>query len=376
MASISWQGLTGYVRQFVAAVQAAANAAVDSSEGSITLALGQAVTGAALWLQAQIAKVLSLTRASTSQGSDLDSWMADWFFTRLPAVEASTQETFSRFTPTNQAVCPVGSLVSTGPGGVQYIVITDPANPNYNATLNGYVAAPSTASINVPVTATVAGTGSNVLANTITSFVQPIVGFDTCTNASPVTNGIDAESDASFLARFQQYIQSLRKGTLVAIRAAILAIQAGMTCIIIENKDPDGTTDNGFLTIVIDDGTGSPPMPLQTAASVAIDEDVRAAGIRYAVIGPTIVTVVIALTVTSADSAKHTDDTVAAQNAILAYVNGLAAGAPLIWSRLYQLAFDASTNITAVSGVTINSGTSDITVTATQIIKTSSVSVA
>jgi uncharacterized phage protein gp47/JayE len=376
MAAISWQGLTGYVRTFVTAVQAAANDAVDSSDGSITLALGQAVTGAALWLQAQIAQVLGLTRASTSFGSDLDSWMADFFFDRLPGKETTGLETFSRFTATKQAVVPVGSLVSTGPGGGQYIVTTDPTNPAYNVTLNGYVAAANVASVTVPISATVAGLAGNVLANTITSFVQPIPGFDTCTNAADLTNGFDAETDPSFLARFQDYIQSLRKGTVLAIRFAILSLQQGLTCVILENVATDGSTDNGFLTIVVDDGTGAPPDSLLEAASDAIDLDVRAAGIRYAIIGPTVDSVVISLTVGSIDSTLHTADTEAAQAAILTYVNALQAGATLVWSRLYQLAFDASENINSVSAILINSGTSDIVPTATQVIKTTSVTVA
>lgn len=375
MAAISWQGLTAWVRQFVAAVQSAASAIVDSSEGSITLAIGQAVSGAALWLQAQIAQVLSLTRASTSTGTDLDSWMADWFFERLPAVAATTNETFTRFTPTGPASVGVGALVSTGPGGQQYIVTADPTNAAYNATLQAYVIADSVASVTVPIAATVAGSAANVLANTITSFVQPIVGFDTCTNAQPVTNGIDAESDASFQARFQQYIQGLRRGTVAAIRAAVLSVQQGLTCVPLENVDPDGTVDDGFVTVIVDDGTGSPPLALQTACGLQVDA-VRAAGIRFAVIGPTVLSVTIALTVVSADTSKHAADTLAAENAILNYVNALLAGATLVWSRLYQLAFDSSPNITSVTGITINSDVLDIVPTSTQVIKTTSVSVA
>src|SRR5579884_463958 len=98
---ISWIGKTLALRQFVSAAQAVASAAgiaLDASIGSLTLAFGQAVQGAFLWLQSFAIQILALTRASTSFGTDLDSWMADWFFTRLPAVAATGNATFSRFT--------------------------------------------------------------------------------------------------------------------------------------------------------------------------------------------------------------------------------------------------------------------------------------
>ena len=374
MAAISWQGLTGFVRQQIAAVQASANAAVDASEGSITLALAQSVAGVALWLQGQVAQVLAITRASTSTGIDLDTWMADWFFTRLPATTATGNVTFSRFTATAQALVPIGSLVSTGPGGQQYIVTTDTGNAAYSASLGGYVAAAAVSSVTVPVSALTGGSGGNVLAGTITSFVQPIVGFDTVTNSAGFVNGADAESDASFLDRFQLYIASLRRGTPAAIRAAVLGIQQGLTAVVLENVLPNGTAQNGYLTVVVDDGTGSPPTATLDAAGAAVDL-VRAAGIQFSVTGPTVVNATISLTVSSIDTTLHAADIVAAQAAITAYVNVLPVGATLVWARLYQLAFDSSANINGVSSILLNSGTSDLTATATQVIKTASVTV-
>lgn len=369
-----FQGKTSWIRQFVAAVQASATAVVDASVGSLTLAWGQAVTGVALWLQAQIAAVLLLTRASTSFGTDLDSWCAQFFFYRLPATLATGQATFSRATPTLQAVVPVGQLISTGPGGLQFIVTQDATNAAWNAGLNGYVLAPSTTSVTVPISATVAGSGGNVLANTITSFVSPIPGVDSVTNASALTNGLNAETDPAFLARFQNYIQSLQCGTLLAIITAISAIQQGILCFVLENVDTDLTADNGMLTIVVDDGTGSPPTSLINAASLAVDA-VRAAGIRFGVIAPVVTNVVITLTVVSINSSLHAADITAATNAITAYVNSLREGQNLVWARIYQLAFDSSANISGVNSILVNSGTADITVTAKGVIKTVSVTV-
>lgn len=372
--ALSFQGRTTFVRQFIAAVKAAANAVVDSATGSVTLALGEAVTGVALWLQALLANVLLLTRAATSTGADLDSFYADWFFTRLPATAANGFVTFARATATQQAVVPVGQLVSTGPGGAQYIVTQDSSNSAWNGGLQGYLLPPATTSVTVPISAVSAGSAGNVIANTITSFVSPIPGVDTVTNASPITNGLDAEADAPFRARFQLYIQGLRQGTVIAFKSAIANLQQGLTCVVLENTATDLTADKGMVTVVVDDGTGAPSSTLLTLASAAIDA-ARAAGIRFGVIAPAITNVTITLTVASQDTTKHAADTVAAAAAVSAYVNTLPIGASLVWARIYQVAFDAAANIVGVSAIQINGATADIAVTAKGIVKTNSVTV-
>lgn len=369
-----WLGKTNAVRQFIAAVQASARATIDASEGSVFLALGQAVTGVYLWLQALIGQVLLLTRAATSFASDLDSWMADYFFYRLAAIAATGAATFSRFTPTQQAVVPVGQLISTGPGNAQFIVTTDTGNAAYNATLGGYVLAPATASVTVPIAAVAPGVASNVLANTITSFVSPITGVDSVTNAAALTTGADAEGDPAFLARFKLYIASLRAGTVDAIKAAVASSRQNLIGIVLENVRADLTADNGFVTIVVDDGTGVPSDDIVNGAGLAVDK-IRAAGIRYGIIKPVVTTVPVTLTIASADSTKNAADKLAARAAIMAYINSLPIGASLVWARLYQLAFDATANIIGVSAILVNGAASDITVTAKGVIKTNSVTV-
>lgn len=298
MASIAWQGFTSWVGNIVTAVQSSAKAAVDASVGSVTLAWAQGVAGVALWLQALIIQVLLLTRAATSQGSDLDSFYADFDFYRLKATQGTTNVTVARFTPQAQAVVPIGALFSTGPGGLQFQVALDTTNANYNAGLNGYVAASNVASITVPVQAVTAGTaGGNVQANTITSFVQPIVGFDTVTNAAAVTNALDVETDQAFRARFPLYLAGLQGADDAAIQSAIQGVQQGIYYAIIENYDWPGTTvDNGNFFVIIDDGTGSPPSTLLNAVTAAIAA-VKAKGIRFQVYGPTVVTPSVVLNV-------------------------------------------------------------------------------
>ena len=145
--AISTKDFTTLVRETVTAVQGYAKPLVDLTVGSVFRAIVEASASGTVWLQSLILQVLAITRAATSSGGDLDSWVGDFGVTRLPATFATGQVTFSRFTPSQQAVVPIGATVQTGDGSQQYSVVVDAANPAYNATLGGYVAAAGTASV-------------------------------------------------------------------------------------------------------------------------------------------------------------------------------------------------------------------------------------
>src|ERR1700734_2774764 len=93
------QTFSGLLEQMAANVQGGAAQLVDFSVGSVLRAMMEACGAVALWLQWLILQVLSATRAATSQGLDLDSWMADFSLARLPGSQATGIATFSRYTP-------------------------------------------------------------------------------------------------------------------------------------------------------------------------------------------------------------------------------------------------------------------------------------
>jgi uncharacterized phage protein gp47/JayE len=326
-----------------------------------------------LWLQGLAVYILTLTRAATSSGADLDSWMADYGLIRLPATAATGQVTFSRFTDTTQAVIPFGALIATGDGTQNFSVDTDSTNGAYNATLGGYVLGIGTPSVTVKVTDVNSGSGGNVLANSITSIGQAISGIDTVTNASAFTNGIDAESDASFRARFVLFIASLSKGTEVAIRAAIANVQQALQCTITENDDYDSTYDPGFFFVVIDDGTGDPSSDLLASVGNAI-EAVRALGIRFAVFAPVVVTADVSMEITSAAGFDHPTVVGNVGLAVTTFLTTLPLGAGLPYTRLASVAY-AVAGVTNVSAILLNSGTADIAADVKKTIKAGTVSI-
>lgn len=374
MASLPTKSFTDLIRGQVAAIQANAAGLVDFTVGSILRAIVESVAFVVLWLQGLILSLLQTTRLATSSGSDVDSFVADFGLTRLQAQFASGSVTFSRFSTVGQVVVPVGATVQTSDGSQQYTVNLDTTNPAYSATLGGFVMLAGAGSVTVTVTAITAGAAGNAVAGAITTITSAISGVDTCANASAFTTGVNAETDAALKVRFVAYLQSLESGTPVAVKYAITTVQQGIANTLTENAYYNGTPQIGHFSIVADDGSGNPPTPFLNSVYSAVDA-VRPIGSTLEVHGPTLLAATITLTVKVATGYTGSAVAAAVQAAIVAYVNALPLGMGLSWSRLTQLAYDASAGVTNVSAVLLNSGTADMTATVNQVVRTSNGSV-
>ena len=358
MANLSTQAFSDIVSNTVTAIQAGSVKLLNLTVGSVLRAVVEANAGVILWLQGLITYVLTLTRFATSKGADADSWAADFGFTRLAAKSATGQVTFTRFTTTSQSIVPAGTVLQSADGTQTFTVNADPSNPAYNPALNGYVIAPTVATLTVTVTASTPGSGGNVLANTITSMGQGIPGVDTVTNASAYTNGLDAEPDTNFYARFVLFIAALSKGTLAAIQSAIAGVQQGLQDTVTENADYNGDYDPGFFFVVVSDGSGSPPDSLINAVGTAV-ENTRALGIRYAVFAPVDITANVSMTITSDAGYDHPTVVGNVGNAITSFINALPLGAGLPFNQLSAVAFGIP-GVANVSAILLNGATADI----------------
>jgi uncharacterized phage protein gp47/JayE len=374
MTTLQAQTYTAIVQNTVAAIQGGASKLLDLTVGSVLRAIVEANAAVILWLQGLILQVQTLTRAATSQGSDLDTWVADYGLIRLPAVAATGQVTFTRFTANQQAVVPVGTSVQTADGTQQFTVPADTTNSAWSASLNGFVLATNVSSVTVGVQALNTGVQGNVLAETITAITQPLPGVDTVANASAFTNGVNAETDPALRARFVLYLASLSKATKTAIGSAIANVQQGLEYTITEDFDYNGTYDPGFFYVVIDDGTGFPSTNLQNTVANAI-EAVRPITSRYAVFAPIVVTVNVSMTITSASGYVHANVVGAVGTALTNFINSLPLGTELPYTQLAAIAY-AVAGVVNVTAVLLDSGTSDVTATAKQVIKAGTVSVA
>jgi len=374
MATLNIKSLTTLVRDQATAVQSKANALIDFTIGSVLRSTIEANGGVGLWLQSLILQVLALTRAATSSGSDLDTWMADYGLTRLASAAAVGSVTYSRFTPTTSALIKIGSRVQTSDFTQTFVVTVDTSNPAYSATSGGYIIPATVSSVTVPVAAQNASSGSNVQPNTVTLILDSIISVDTVNNSAAFTGGTDGESDGAFRVRFVNYLASLARGTVAAIKFAISNVQLGIISSILENVDHSLNVQRGNLTIIVDDGTGSPPSSLLTSVYHAVDA-YRAAGITFAVFAPTIVTADVSAIVGVATGYDAATVKGAVGQVVTNYINTLGIGVTLSYTRLAQVIYDASPGVASVSSLTLNSGTSDLVPTAVQVIKSGVVAI-
>ena len=363
--TISIQTFTTIVSNTVAAIQGSARVLVDLTVGSVLRSYAEAVSAIALWLQGIALQVAALTRFATSNGSDADSWGADFGFTRLPAQAAQGQVTFARFTPTAAATVLVGTIVQTADGTQKYAVIADTAQTAFNAGVGGYVLPAATASITATVQSTSAAFAGNAAVGAINTIAASIPGVDTVTNASAFSNGADAESDAAYRARFPIYLASLSEGTVAAIRNAVVSLQQTVSYTPTENFNYSGASQPGYFYVVVDDGSGAPASSFLTSVGLAI-EAVRPITSTYGVFAPTLVTANVAMTLTTAAGYTHSAVVAAVTAALQAYIGTLAVGVTLPFSRLAQVAYAASPGVTNVSGTTLNGSGADLAATAQQ----------
>ncbi|MDA8256736.1 MAG: baseplate J/gp47 family protein [Betaproteobacteria bacterium] len=373
MTTPNTQSFSQIVSNMVTAIQGAVTTLVDTTIGSILRAVVEADAAVVLWLQGLILQLLAITRAASSNTTDLDSWMADYGITRLPAVAATGAVTFSRFTATLQAVVPVGATVQTADGSQNYTVNLDTTNPAYSASLGGYVLTPGTASVTVNVTAVTAGSAGNAAPGFINTITTAIVGVDTVTNALQFTAGVDTETDSALRVRFVNYIASLSKATKAAISYAITSIQTGVNFVLTENLTYAGAAQLDYFYVVVDDGSGSPPGSFITAVSNAIDA-VRPVTSTFGVYAPVVVTANVAMTITTGSGYVHATVATAVQAALQAYIDALPIGATLPYTQLAAVAYGVG-GVTNVSVITLNSGTADLTATQQQVIKAGTVTV-
>lgn len=362
MPNITSKSFTQLVSDMATAIQGKASALTDFAVGSILRSIVESVAAVGVWLESLILLLLQTTRASSSGGADLDTWVQDYGVTRLGATAATGQCTFARFSNSMQAIVAIGALVQTSDGSQRFAVVADASNPAYNATLGGYVIAPGTSSVSALVQAVVPGSAGNAVAGSISVVAQAIQYVDTVSNALSFTNGADAETDTSLRARFVAYIASLSKATKLAIGNAILGLQAGISYTLVENYAYNGTYQPGYFYTVVDDGSGTPSSAFLSSVSNAIDA-VRPFTSTFGVFAPVIITANAAMSATVASGYDPTATKLLAKNAVLAYIESLTLGQTLPYTRLAQVAYDASPGITNVTGVTINGGTADITAT-------------
>lgn len=368
MAHLNIKSFAELVSEQVTAIQARALKLVDFSIGSILRSLTESNAGVAMWIQQLVVKLLVTTRAATCSGEDLDSWMADFCFQRLPAVQAIGQVTFSRFTATSQALVPVGARVTTTDGTQHYAVTEDKTMNAWDPVQSGYVIASGVSSLAVPARADRAGAAGNAQPGTITVISGAILYVDTVTNSSAFINGKDAEGDDSYRERFVLWIASLSKATRAAIGFAISNLQNGVSYTLTENVAWNGLNQPGYFYAVVDDGSGTPAEEFVQRACEAI-EAARGFTISFGVYPPVVIQADVIMVITTDEMADHEEIVIQVKAAIVQYIGSLGLGQLLAYTQLVKVAYGASKLVTNVSSLKLNDGTADMAASHKQVIR-------
>ncbi len=366
------QKFSTLVESMAAGVQGGAAQLVDLSVGSVLRALLEACAAAALWLQWLVLQVLSMTRAATSNGGDLDSWMADFGLARLSGSASVGALTFSRYTAGIAATVPVGTTVTTADGTQSFAVVQDATDPAWNG--QGYTVPPLSASITVPAQATLPGSAGDVQPGAISVLSSALPGIDSVVNSAAFLSGLDRESDIALRARFQIYINSRSLATKGAIAFAVSSLRQGLRFVVLENQDMLGNPLLGHFWVVVDDGSGFLPSALLAEVSAAV-EAVRPIGATYAVTAPSPQGVAIQLVVATSNAQTKPAVLASVQAAITQWVSALPIAATLAVSKLEAIAHGVDASVVSVTSATINGATADVRASASGVLVLTSVSV-
>ncbi|GBR19954.1 baseplate J/gp47 family protein [Asaia spathodeae] len=354
------------LRSFSTTVSAAVTAAQGASSSLLDLAVGtpgrailESASGLGLWLQSVALQILTRNRLSTSQGEDVDSFIADFGLTREPGVAATGNIVFSSFSPTTaSATIPVGALVLTV-ANVSYAVVADSTNPAWNNAANGYIRPAGVQSLTLPVQCTQTGTAGNASAGAICLLGTAVSGIDTVTNPAAFTNGGDGQTDAAVRAGFVTWLNSLNRATLSAIESAVEAIATNIMVQGVENADTAGNFLPGNIVLYVDDGSGAVSDAL-IAQAYSVANEYRASPVSIQVVRPKVSNPTVSMTLTLAPNSNAAAVQALITTAISTYFNGLDIGQGAVYSRLSVLAYGASPSVTSISNLLLNGQTADI----------------
>jgi hypothetical protein len=151
-------------------------------------------------------------------------------------------------------------------------------------------------------------------------------------------------------------------------------LQQGLQFQIIENEDLNGSTDNGMVTVIVDDGSGNTPSTTVSAVFNVINA-VRAAGVRIGVFAASKLTANITVSISVAQGFIATNVQAAVLSALGAATNSAGLGNPFDYMMIGQVCFNTPGVATVPAGALLNGGAGDLVPTKLQTIKSGTITV-
>jgi uncharacterized phage protein gp47/JayE len=314
---------------------------IDKRQGSISYdMLSPAAIEMAL-AYISLDNVLNFGFADTTYGEYLDRRASELGLTRKPAVISTGTVTFSG---TNGTVVPTGTEVYTA--DEVYFVTT----------ASGTIASGTTT---VAAEAKVGGANGNVAIGSIKFITGNLTGVTTVTNNVAFDGGADIESDASLLSRYKDRVSkpatSGNKYHYIEWAKSVAGI-GDAKCFPIWNG-------NGTVKVtLLDEDKTAPPSNIVTDVATYI-ESVRPIGATVTVVAATEVPINITATLTLASGKTVSDVSATIQSGVVDYLKSIAYGVDTTvrYSRIANVILDTD-GVVDYSGLTINGGSSNITI--------------
>ncbi len=233
-------------------------------------------------------------------------------------------------------IIPVGTQLQNKQGIVLYTVTADVANPDYDPGTSTYILPANATEVYVRATASVAGAGSNLLANTLTVLTSAVSGIDGVTNPYEINNGTNDESDAVLKARFRDFIGGRDSGTILAVTAAIEAVSSALQFKLTENVADNGVTfEPGHLLVVVGDANGFLTFDDYTAVVNAVNLS-RPITVGFTVKGPVIITPTVAAVLAYKPGFNSLTVALSVQSAIFNMFRNFPAGSAVVFNAIVE----------------------------------------
>ncbi len=268
-------------------------------------------------------------------------------FGLLPAIGASGSLRFT-LSPVSASDTPIpaGTSVSVAGGVYRYLTGVDAVIPAGSTTVDVIAYCSST------------GFSTNVAATTLTEMQTQISGV-TVTNLNAFGNGRDLETDAERYTRFREYISTISRGTVAAIKygastatlidADGLEIERVNAVAVVEPHviDPMTYPSGGLVWVYIHNGSGGTSVDLVARAQEVIDGYTlddgtpvpgwKAAGVIATVSAATEVDVDVTATVVAESGIDAAAAISEAEAAVSAYLGGLGIGDTAVLSEIIAI---------------------------------------
>lgn len=318
---------------------------IDKLEGSLTYDAIAPVAIELTQMYIELDRVLTLVFAHTSSGIYLKNRAAEFGVNEKAAIKATGEVTFSGV---NGTIIPIGTQIRTAGALI------------FTTTSEGIIA---DGVATVTIEAAAVGSSYNVPGAAIINLPVAILGITSVTNTDPTTGGTDIETDAELLARLLIKVQTpATSGNANEYKLWALEVSGVGDAKVFPTWAGAGTVK----VLVIDSNKTPASAPMVSAVDTYI-ATVRPIGATVTVVAATGLNIDVSVDVTLAGGYSLGTVTTNITNKITAYLKSIAfVGSYVSYAQIGNVII-GSEGVVDYSALTVNSGTSNVAIAATEV---------